>query len=51
MGWQMSPKMGPGQMRDLLFRSAHTKETGEKIINPKKFISLFRKTKVSPRGK
>lgn len=50
LGWQIRPDLGPEQMRDLLFKSAYTKKTGAKIINPKKFISLVRKAKTTPRN-
>jgi hypothetical protein len=45
MGWQVNPELTPDQMRELLFESAFTKKNKAKIINPKKFIHLVRRTK------
>ncbi len=47
LGWQIRPDLTPDQMRELLFESAYTKKNGAKIVNPKKFIRLVRKTKVT----
>jgi hypothetical protein len=44
MGWQVNPDLSPEQMRALLFESAYTKQNGAKIINPKKFIHLVKRT-------
>lgn len=49
LGWQVNPELSFEQMRDLLFESAHTRKTGEKFINPKKFIGLVKKTKAVPK--
>jgi hypothetical protein len=46
MGWQVNPKLSSEQMRELLFKSAYVKETGEKIINPKNFIKMVKAAKV-----
>jgi len=46
MGWQVNPELSPDQMRELLFKSAYTKRNSAKIINPKKFIHLVKKSKV-----
>jgi len=46
MGWQVNPELSPEQMRELLFKSAYTKRNGAKIINPKKFMHLVKKSKV-----
>ncbi len=35
-------------LRELLFKSAYVKETGEKIINPKNFIKMVKAAKVVP---
>ncbi len=48
MGWQIRPELHHQQMRELLFKSAFTKSNGAKIINPKKFIRLVRRTKSTP---
>ncbi len=45
MGWQVNPDLSPEQMRELLFKSAFTKKNSAKIIYPKKFIRLVRRTK------
>jgi len=45
LGWQIRPDLSPGQMRELLFRSAYTTKDGSRIINPKKFILLVEKAK------
>ena len=45
MGWQINPELSPEQMRELLFESAYNKSNGAKIINPKNFIRLLRRTK------
>jgi subtilisin family serine protease len=47
MGWQINPALSPEQMRQLLFQSAYVTPGGEKIINPREFINLVKKTKVS----
>ncbi|MBA7623760.1 hypothetical protein ES703_31159 [subsurface metagenome] len=47
MGWQVNPELSPEQMRELLYKSAFTKKNGAKIINPKKFIHLVKKEKVT----
>ena len=44
LGWQLRPDLSPKQMRDLLFRSAHTKSDGSKIIDPPEFIRHIRAT-------
>ncbi|MHC4757591.1 MAG: S8 family serine peptidase, partial [Planctomycetota bacterium] len=51
MGWQVNPELSPEQMRELLCKSAFMKKNGAKIINPKKFIHLVRRTKAAPRTK
>jgi len=51
MGWQVNPELSPDQMRELLFKSAFMKKNGAKIIYPKKFIRLVRRTKAAPRTK
>ena len=48
MGWQINPELSPEQMRELLFKSAFMKKNGAKIIYPKKFIELVRKTRITP---
>jgi len=48
LGWQIRPDLPPERMRELLFKSAYTKKSGAKIINPKKFIHLVRRAKLSP---
>jgi hypothetical protein len=48
LGWQIQPEIGPGQMRDLLFKSAYIHKSGNRIINPNGFIRLVRKAKVAP---
>jgi len=45
LGWQLNPDIAAEEMRDLLFRSACTKETKEQIIDPKEFIRLVKKVK------
>ncbi len=45
MGWQVRPELTPQQMRNLLFQSAYTTDSGGKIINPRKFINLVKKAK------
>jgi subtilisin family serine protease len=42
LGWQLRPDLTPTQMRTLLFRSASSLPTGEKVINPQEFIRLVR---------
>jgi Subtilase family len=42
MGWQLKPELSATQMRELLFKSAHVNQKGEKIINPKRFIQLVK---------
>lgn len=42
MGWQVRPDLAPAQMRELLFRSAYTLSSGEKVIQPLEFIRLVR---------
>lgn len=49
LGWQVNPDLSAEQMRDLLFNSAYVTHSGDKIINPNKFINLVRKTIVSPK--
>jgi len=49
MGWQVNPELSPEQMRELLFKSAFMKKNGAKIIYPKKFIHLVKRT--APRTK
>jgi serine protease AprX len=44
LGWQVRPESSSQQMRDLLFKSAFTHESGAKIINPKEFIRLVKST-------
>ncbi len=50
MGWQVNPELSPEQMRELLFKSAFMKRDGAKIIYPRKFIDLVRKTKTTPKA-
>jgi len=50
LGWQVNPDLGPGQMRDLLFKSAYMKKSGARIIYPRKFIQLVKTAKVAPWG-
>jgi serine protease AprX len=40
MGWQVRPDLTPSQMRALLFRSALTLASGEKVIRPQEFVRL-----------
>jgi hypothetical protein len=40
LGWQIRPDLTPTQMRTLLFRSACTLSSGEKVIHPQEFIRL-----------
>jgi len=47
MGWQIRPDFPPEQMRELLFKSAHIKKNGAKIIHPRKFIHLVKKAKAT----
>ena len=42
LGWQLRPDLNPEQMRRLLFSSAYTLPSGEKIIQPREFIRLVR---------
>lgn len=49
MGWQVNPELSPEQMRELLYKSAHRKKNGAKIINPKRFIRLVRKAQPAAR--
>ncbi|UCF17182.1 MAG: hypothetical protein JSW59_06930, partial [Phycisphaerales bacterium] len=42
MGWQIRPDLSPAQMKELLFASAHVRESGAKIIHPAAFITLVR---------
>lgn len=44
MGWQVNPDLSNEQILDLLFASAYTRESGEKIINPKAFIERVKGT-------
>lgn len=44
MGWQVNPELSAEQMKSLFFESAYTQRNGAKIINPKKFIVLVKKT-------
>lgn len=48
MGWQVNPELSSEQMRELLFKSAYVKETGEKIIYPENFIKMVKAAKVIP---
>jgi len=45
MGWQVNPEIEPGQMKELLFKSAATGQNGEKIINPPQFIAMVKMAK------
>jgi hypothetical protein len=45
MGWQVNPELQPGQMKDLLFKSAAAGQNGEKIINPQRFIAMVKTAK------
>ena len=49
LGWQIRPELSGEQMRELLFKSAYTKQNEAKIINPKKFILLAKMAKAAPR--
>lgn len=42
LGWQARPEL-TGQMRELLFASAHTTPDGAKIINPPGFIEAVKR--------
>ncbi|MCX5635295.1 MAG: S8/S53 family peptidase [Planctomycetota bacterium] len=48
MGWQVNPELSSEQMRELLFKSAYVKETGEKIIYPENFIKMVKAAKAVP---
>ena len=45
MGWQVRPDLSPEQMKELLFQSAFTNDSGVKIINPKAFIRMVQTAK------
>ena len=45
MGWQIRPDLSPEQMKELLFQSAFTNDSGVKIINPKAFIRMVQTAK------
>jgi len=45
MGWQVNPELKPGQMKELLFKSAATGPNGEKVINPPRFIAMVKTAK------
>jgi len=45
MGWQVRTDLSPQKMRELLFESAYTKKNGAKIIYPKRFIQMVKRTK------
>jgi hypothetical protein len=45
MGWQIRPDLSPQQMRELLFKSAFTKNNGAKFIYPKRFIQHVKRAK------
>jgi serine protease AprX len=45
LGWQIRPDLTPEQMRELLFKSAYTRNDGSKIIHPGKFIRLVKRQK------
>ena len=47
MGWQVNPELSSEQIRDLLFKSAYVRKTGEKIIDPNEFIHLIIKAEVT----
>lgn len=47
LGWQIRPDIPPKQMRELLLQSAHRKDNGGRIIDPKGFIRLVRKARVT----
>jgi hypothetical protein len=49
MGWQVNPGIRPEQMKELLFKSALSLKSGEKIIYPKRFIQYVKRTKVVSR--
>lgn len=51
MGWQVNPELSSEQMHELLFKSAFTKKNGARIINPKKFIRLVKRTKADRRAR
>ena len=42
LGWEVRPELTPQQMHNLLFQSAYATDSGEKIINPRKFINLVK---------
>jgi hypothetical protein len=50
MGWQVNPQLQPGQMKELLFKSAATGQNGEKIINPQRFIAMVKTAKPATAG-
>lgn len=45
MGWQVNLELSAEQMKRLLFESAYTKRNCDKIINPRRFILLVKRTK------
>jgi hypothetical protein len=50
MAWQVNPELQPGQMKELLLKSAATGQNGEKIINPQRFIALVKTAKPGVAG-
>ncbi len=51
MGWQVNPKLGPEQMKEILFNSAAKGQNGAKIINPQRFIAMVRMAKPDTAGR
>jgi hypothetical protein len=50
MGWQVNPKLGPEQMKAILFNSAAKGQNGAKIIDPQRFIGMVRMAKPDSAG-
>jgi hypothetical protein len=45
MGWQVAPELTAEEMKELLFKSAYVNPSGEKFINPGKFIEMVKERK------
>lgn len=45
MGWQVNPRLGPEQMKEMLLKSAAKGQNGEKVINPRRFIAMVKMAK------
>jgi hypothetical protein len=44
MGWQINPELTSDQLLEMIFASAYVTDTNIKVIQPKAFIDMVKRT-------